>query len=123
MNTKLVKSLAGSITALTIAAALTLSAQAGGRTKGAQLLLQPSQTTAPADTAPVSTMNCPMCKDVPVESVSLQKGHIRTVTYSQKHLCTECSTTIGAAGEGKAKKDVATHTCTMASGCAMTTGL
>ena len=55
--------------------------------------------------------------------MNIEKGHIKTATYSEKHLCSTCKTTISVAGVGKAKKDVVNHTCAAgATACAMNKG-
>lgn len=56
-------------------------------------------------------MACAKCKSVMVEHVTIQKGHIKTVTVGEKHACPGCGGTIEVVGHGKAKTDVRTHTC------------
>ena len=123
MKTNLVKIIVGSTLALTIAAALVLSAQAADQVKGAQLLLQPSQTTVAVENVAAPAMNCGACKSVLTENTRIEKGHIKTVSIGEKHLCSTCSTTISTVGVGKAAKNVANHTCA-ASGasCGMKAG-
>src|SRR5258708_7687838 len=113
---KTMKSLIVSSFALAVAfgAWLPLQSQAADQIKGAQKLLQPSQARPlSAGKATETAMACPKCKDVAVEKVNVEKGHIRTVTAVVNHLCPGCSTTIGVKGVGKAKVDVATHSCAM----------
>jgi hypothetical protein len=68
-------------------------------------------------TAAAPAMACPKCADVRIAKVSPQaKGaeimtSTKQVTYS--HACTSCETKLAVAGVGKAKHQVATHSCSM----------
>jgi hypothetical protein len=117
MKTNLINTIIGSAIAVTIAAALAFSAQAADQIKGAQCLLQPSQTAVAADTAPATRMACAKCQSVWTEGVDIQKGHIKVPTYSETHLCSTCKTTLSVVGEGKARKQVVNHTCAAGDSC------
>ena len=39
-------------------------------------------------------MVCAKCKSVVVERVNVEKGHIKTVTVGEKHMCPGCKSTI-----------------------------
>lgn len=84
--------------------------------KGAehQLMLSGIKTEAEADALKPGdsvAMACAKCKSVVVERVTLEKGHIRTVTAFEKHACPGCGGTVEVVGHGKNKTDVRTHTC------------
>lgn len=92
------------------------SARAAEQMKGGphMLHLQGISTQAEAETLkPGATiaMVCAKCKSVTVENVTTQKGHIKTVTVGEKHLCPGCNSTITVVGTGKDKHDAVKHSC------------
>lgn len=102
--------------ALGLAALLPLTARAADQMKGAEHLLhlQGIKTKAEADALkPGDTiaMVCVKCKTVAIQRVTVEKGHIKTVTPGEKHLCTGCNTYIKVVGTGKQAKDEVKHVC------------
>ena len=108
--------------AMVLAAWLPISASAADETKPMkpmkggehQMMLNHIDTPAQAeDLKPGDSiaMVCTMCKSVAVEHVNIEKGHIRTVTVGEKHLCPGCGGSMEVVGHGKGKHDVVTHTC------------
>ena len=102
-------------TTITIAlfAALTvgnISAETPTGKGGARLLLKPDAPTAKAEQ---QAMSCTRCK---YEFVTRKDQSVRGANKPDlmvaRHLCGNCDTRIMTAGQGKAKHDVATHTCT-----------
>jgi hypothetical protein len=88
--------------------------QASEQKKGAQYLLKQITTPAEADALkPGDTMAmvCAKCKSVVVHNVTTEKGHIKTMTVGEKHLCPGCDSTIEVVGTGKGKHDVVKHVC------------
>jgi len=68
-------------------------------------------------TAKVAAMACPKCKDVSVTEPNRQAkaGQILMGAATKvvaKHACGACDTNLDVVGTGKAKRTVATHTCT-----------
>ena len=56
-------------------------------------------------------MVCAKCKSVVVETVTLEKDHIKHVTSGYKHLCPGCNSSITVVGHGKDATREMTHTC------------
>lgn len=56
-------------------------------------------------------MVCTKCKSVLVQNVTTEKGHIKTMTVGEKHLCPGCGSTITVVGVGKGAKDEVKHVC------------
>jgi len=56
-------------------------------------------------------MACPKCKTITVTYVNTEKGHIKTTTTGQEHLCPGCEQKFTVVGAGKGKHDVVTHVC------------
>ena len=82
--------------------------------KGAEALVRASKASSPAKTEPaaMAAHKCANCTDSIVSVVDKgTKGPNHLVTRVVKHNCTTCSTTIATEGSGKAKHDVAIHTC------------
>jgi len=96
---------------LVAGATLEMSAQekSGGK-GGAQLLMKPA-VAATASTA--MPMRCGSCKDefVTVKDPSA-RGANQPASRVARHACDGCQTTLQLQGEGKAKQQVAVHTCT-----------
>ena len=114
MKTNLiVKSTLALVLAVGIAAPLALAGTP--QTKGAQQLLWTPKTTAPAVQAQATDcptgMACAKCKNVPAPAVIAEKGNVKNVIASTKHLCSNCATTSKTVGSGKAAKTVFDHTC------------
>ena len=82
--------------------------------KGAETLVRLTKGSAPAKTqaAPIAAHKCANCTDTLVSVVDKgTKGPNHAVTKVAKHNCTACATKIVTEGSGKAKHDVAIHTC------------
>lgn len=84
--------------------------------KGAEHLMMLSgiSTLAQADDLkPGDTvvMVCAKCQTVSTQNVTVEKGHIRTMTVGAKHLCSGCGSTITVVGVGKGKHDLVKHVC------------
>lgn len=99
-----------------ISAWTTTTAKAADQMKGGEhmLHLQGISTKAEADGLKPGdqvAMVCAKCKTVLVNTVNTQKGHIRTMTVGEKHLCPGCSSTITVVGVGKGKHDEVKHVC------------
>lgn len=56
-------------------------------------------------------MACPKCKTITLTFIKTEKGHIKTTTPGQEHLCPGCEQKFVVVGEGKGKHDVVTHVC------------
>src|SRR5437773_1375374 len=82
--------------------------------KGAEALVGLPKASAPAKTVtavPVPHM-CANCTDTLVNVVDrATKGPNHLVTKVARHNCPGCSTKISIEGTGKAKRDVAIHSC------------
>lgn len=77
---------------------------------GATLLVKPQPLVS---TVAPSQMSCDKCKDTyVVQKDSSARGATKPDIRVSRHLCNGCDTTIATIGVGKAKTDVATHTCT-----------
>ena len=104
--------LTGMIIAVALFAGLASEVRAqekGSARGGATQLLPATPTPAPADYKP---MACPKCKDLVTAQVDrTARGANKPTVLLTKHLCGACQTTIAVEGFGKAKRDVATHTC------------
>jgi hypothetical protein len=109
----IIKSTLALVLAVGIAAPFALAG--APQTKGAQQLLWPPKTTAPAIQAKATDcptgMACAKCKNVPARAVIAEKGHVQSAVVSTKHLCNNCATTSKTVGSGKAAKTVFEHTC------------
>ena len=105
--------------ALVLAASLPIAASAAEPMKpmkGGEHLMMLNHINTPAQAEELQpgdsmAMVCTKCKSVAVEHVTIEKGHIRTVTVGEKHLCPGCGGHIEVVGHGKQKTDVVTHTC------------
>ena len=80
-----------------------------------QMLNERNAATAPA-VAAAPAMACPKCADVrtSVANPQAKTGELLAGTANKavvKHTCSACQTTMSLQGEGKAKHQVATHTC------------
>ena len=87
---------------------------AADQMKGSQLLLKQIKTPAEAEAllpGDSMVMVCSMCKSVMLHNVSTEKGHIKTMTVGEKHMCPGCNSTITVVGTGKGKNDEVKHTC------------
>jgi hypothetical protein len=89
--------------------------------KGAEALLRLGKGAAPANTGPVAVTAhaCVGCTDTFVRVADngakganrLLSGANGLTTYTVRHDCAGCDTKIVTQGAGKAKKDMAIHTC------------
>ena len=77
---------------------------------GAQKLMYPPAVIVTPSNAKV--MECPKCTTELVErAVVAFKATAPKTEFVARHLCNACETTISVEGQGKAKRDVATHKC------------
>jgi len=82
--------------------------------KGAETLVRLTRGGAPAKAQPtaVAAHKCATCTDTFVTVVDKgTKGPNHLVSKVTRHNCAACDTKIIAEGAGKAKKDVAIHSC------------
>ena len=113
----------GAVSSLAIALALgsgfalpTQAADRGSAKGGAMDLVNMGQITTPAQADELKpgdkmAMVCTKCKSVVLHNVSTEKGHIKTMTVGEKHLCPGCKSTIEVVGHGKGKQDQVKHSC------------
>ncbi|MDB6108866.1 MAG: hypothetical protein JWR69_616 [Pedosphaera sp.] len=117
MKIKSLKSIIGTTVALAmvVGAWSPLYLQAADQIKGASKLLSSATTTASQTTPSADKigMSCPKCKTVGVQNVNVEKGHIKTVTTGEKHLCPACDTKLVIKGTGKGATTALVHTCAM----------
>ena len=84
---------------------------------GASQLMNQIKTPAEAEALKPGdsmAMVCTKCKSVVVHNVTTEKGHIKTMTVGEKHLCPGCNSTITVVGVGKGPggaHDVVKHVC------------
>lgn len=102
--------------ALAVGVGLPLLTQAADQVKGAQKLIEFKQINKTAEAEALQpgdqiAMVCAKCKTVLVQTVTTEKGHIKTVTPGEKHLCSGCNTFIAVVGVGKQAKDEIKHVC------------
>jgi len=95
-----------------------LNAQDQGSAKGgAAQLMKQVRTLAEANALKAGdsmAMVCTKCKSVVVHNVTTEKGHIKTMTVGEKHLCPGCNSTIVVVGVGKGPggaHDEVKHVC------------
>lgn len=113
----------GAVSSLAIALAVgagfafqTQAADRGSAKGGGMDLLNMRQITTPAQADELKpgdkmAMVCTKCKSVVLHNVSTEKGHIKTMTVGEKHLCPGCNSTIEVVGHGKGKQDQVKHSC------------
>ncbi len=108
----------GAAFALAIAASLPLAARAAEPMKsmkgGEMMMMKPitsSTNVVDLKDGDMVAMACPKCKTVAVTHINTEKGHIKTATVGQKHLCPGCEQKFVVVGEGKSKHDTITHVC------------
>jgi hypothetical protein len=108
----------GAALALAMAASLPLTARAAEPMKpmkgGEMLMMKPiasSQDVVGLKDGDMVAMACPKCKTITVTYINTEKGHIKTTTPGQEHLCPGCEQKFVAVGEGKSKHDTITHVC------------
>ncbi len=56
-------------------------------------------------------MVCAKCKTVAIQTVTVEKGHIKHVTPGEKHLCAGCNSYIKVVGVGKESTRELKHVC------------
>lgn len=101
------------ITLSIVALAAALSARADISAKGGAAGLMKS--LEPKTGAPAAAMSCGGCKSAFVRvTAPAFKGTSPTAALVERHGCGSCGTQWMTTGHGKAKADVAAHTC---SGC------
>ena len=82
--------------------------------KGGQTLVRLTKDTPAAKVEAAAPMahKCALCTDTLISVVDKgTKGPNHLVTKMSRHNCADCDTKIVTEGTGKAKKDVAMHTC------------
>jgi hypothetical protein len=82
--------------------------------KGAETLVRLTKGSPPAKVEAATPMahKCALCTDTIVSVVDKgTKGPNHLVTKVSRHNCAACDTRIVTEGTGKAKRDVAMHTC------------
>ena len=114
--TKTIGLYSGLALAALITALLPATGRAAEQMKGAEHLLhlQGIKTKAEADALKPGdkiAMACAKCKSVVVHNVTTEKGHIKTMTVGERHLCPGCNTYIKVVGTGKQAKDEVKHIC------------
>ena len=103
---KSMKTLIRLVAVVTIAAAFVLNVSAAD---GAKTPKGKGPVVVPGENA---VMTCPKCKnDYAVKVTRPPKGTETEKAIIASHLCEKCSTKLVVKGEGKAKTDVAVHTC------------
>src|SRR5713226_8839601 len=105
---------AGLAMALALGVCLPATTHAADQMKGGQILMKQIKTPAEADALKPGdsmVMVCSMCKSVMIHNVSTEKGHIKTMTVGEKHMCPGCESTITVVGTGKGGHDEVKHTC------------
>jgi hypothetical protein len=107
---RLTTTLATAMVAVTFLLATALDAQEKGASKLMKAITTSADVAGLKDGDMVA-MACPKCKTITVTSVSTAKGHIKTATPGQEHLCPGCEQKFVVTGEGKSKHDVVTHIC------------
>jgi predicted RNA-binding Zn-ribbon protein involved in translation (DUF1610 family) len=120
-TTKLIKKITGSVclAAALAAGVWTLPIQAaetGSAKGGATDLMNLNRITTQAQAEALKpgdtlAMVCSKCKSVVTHNVTTEKGHIKTMTVGEKHLCPGCGNTITVTGTSKGKHDEVKHTC------------
>jgi len=106
------------IAALTTALFTTGSIAADVTAKGGATQLM-NQIKTPADAEALKpgdsiAMVCTKCKSVMVHNVTTEKGHVKTMTVGEKHMCSGCNSTITVVGRGKGPggaRDEVKHVC------------
>ena len=97
------------------AAALTATAEIQSAKGGANQLLNTSVGPATSvESAPAPAMACPKCGTVRTTHANVSRGGVMEYCTAEQHVCPGCSTRIGTTGDGKARTDSVTHTCSLA---------
>jgi hypothetical protein len=101
--------------ALAMAGSLSLTGRAAEQMKGGQMLMMKQIKTAaeaealkPGDSM---VMVCSKCKSVMLHRVTTEKGHVKVMNVTEKHLCPGCKSTIEVVGTGKGAHDEVKHVC------------
>ena len=71
---------------------------------GAAQLMNQIRTPAEAEALKPGdsiAMACTKCKSVMIHNVTTEKGHVKTMTVGEKHMCPGCNSTITVVGRGK----------------------
>ena len=105
---------AASVAVVVIATGLLFTPTALAQGKGASKLMKPitsyNDVTSLKDGDMVA-MACPKCKTISITYITTEKGHIKTGTPGEEHLCPGCEQKFVTIGQGKAKHDTITHVC------------
>jgi len=108
----------GAAMALAMAVSLPVTALAGEPMKpmkeGEMMMMKPitsSQDVTGLKAGDMVAMARPKCKTISLTYVTTEKGHIKTTTAGQEHLCPGCEQKFVVVGEGKNKHDSITHVC------------
>jgi len=96
--------------------AQTQAADAGSARGGGAKLQELTQIKTQAEAEALKpgdsiAMVCSKCKSVIVQRVGTERGHLRTMTPGEKHLCPGCSTTIEVVGVQKGAHGEVKHVC------------
>ena len=103
------------LTAAVVALALSFGSAVYAE-KGAETLVRLSRGVATAKTEAVADADhsCAKCTDTLVTAVDKStKGPNFSTSQVAQHGCGDCATKITTEGTGKARKEVASHTCAM----------
>lgn len=116
MKTSLEKMIVNSFLAAALGAVVLIPLRSmayDGAKGGAQkLMMQP--VTAATPSASHATMSCSSCQDKLVSNDVSSKPSVKEIRTTSLHDCGGCGTSITTVGFGKAKADVANHSCSFA---------
>ena len=82
--------------------------------KGAETLLRLTQTSVPAKAQPAAQVTSHKCASCSDSVVSIKDAGAKVANQSQaavRHNCNSCETKLVTKGEGKAKTQLALHSC------------
>lgn len=102
------------VLAMMVSMTLMFAGTANAQQKGASKLMKPIASysdVANLQDGDMVAMACPKCKTITVTYIQTEKGHIKTATPGEEHLCPGCEQKFVVVGEGKAKHDTITHVC------------
>lgn len=102
------------VLAMVVSMSLLFEATAQAQQKGASKLMKPIASyseVANLKDGDMVAMACPKCKTITVTYIRTEKGHIKTSTPGEEHLCPGCEQKFVVVGEGKSKHDSITHVC------------
>jgi len=106
------------LTALAVAALVTVPVAASAQEKGSERLMKLNRIETTADATAVEAgdtivMSCPKCKDtwVTVVETTFKPANAQSERLVQQHQCPGCSTKRVTTGHGKAKTTTYVHVC------------